>query len=294
MVRFLVTTGTSKTGSATISALRSLGENDIVAGTRNVEKNQEYLKSIGASSVVHFDHDDEASIEKAMEGVDAVYVSLGNVLDIAPVYSRVEKIASKHSVKTIAGIGAIISPDSSVYELYNSAEAVILNSKLQSFVVAPSWFFENWKISPIIEQLQSGTVYTASGEGLVGYISAKDIGAVSAHALINPSKYNKQRLVITGPKAISESQIVSEIAKTVLQKDIAYVSLPIPDFKAALVNLQYPGFVVDFFAELESLKLSGSASVVTNTVADVTGKEPISLEEWAAEWAKELKGKPTQ
>jgi uncharacterized protein YbjT (DUF2867 family) len=293
MVRFLITAGNSKTGSATIVALRALGvsANDIFAGSRSPASSESALKALGAGHVIPFDHDDEASIEKALVGIDRVFVAVGATLRIAPVYARVEKIASKSgsSVSFIVGIGAVLYKGP-ISEDFALAEKHILDSKLASAVVSPNWFFENWKNPSLFAQIKAGTVYGSSGTGKVAQIAAEDIGKVSATVLLNPSKYDGQRLIISGPEALTEAEIVNVIGKVALEKPegIVFVNIPEQDYRGALAQAGISADWIDFLYELEEAKAAGAAATATTTVKDVTGHEPISVQKWSEQLKKEL------
>lgn len=302
MPRYLITTGSSKTGAATIVALKNLGVSaaDIVAGSRDPARSEAQLKALGAGHVIAFDHEDEAVIEKALVGIDAVLVSVGATLRIAPVYSRVERIASKSgsSVKSIVGIGAVLNgrddaalaSAGDVAKDFAAAHKAITSSKLDSAIVAPNWFFENWKLPSTWAQLQAGTVYGSSADGKVAYIAAQDIGNVAAVVLTNTHKYNGQVLEITGPQALTEGEAAAIVAKIALGKadGAQYVSVPEADFRQALTDAGLPAGWVDYLYELETIKAAGFASAVTTLVKDVTGRDPVSAEAWAKQLAAEL------
>ena len=294
MPRYLITTGSSKTGSATIKALKNLGvsPSDIVAGSRDPSRSEAQLKALGAGHVVQFDHENEESIAKALVGIERVLVSVGSTLRIAPVYARVEKIASQagSSVKAIVGIGGILFGDGEVTADFELAQKTILDSKLDSVVVAPNWFFENWFEPALTSQIQAGTVYGSSADGKVAYIAAQDIGNVVAAVLTDPHKYNNQRLIITGPAAFTEGEIADILAKEGLGKPegAAYVNVPEDAYRGALAGSGIPAPWIDYLYELEVAKAANAAAEVTTTVKDVTGKEPVSLQTWAKNYAKGL------
>jgi uncharacterized protein YbjT (DUF2867 family) len=73
MVRYLITSGNSAVGKSVIKALVALGEKDIVAGARDVEKSRAELNAAGASEVVHLDLYNVDSLKAAFKGTTKIF-----------------------------------------------------------------------------------------------------------------------------------------------------------------------------------------------------------------------------
>jgi uncharacterized protein YbjT (DUF2867 family) len=291
MPRYFITSGTSKTGLATITALRELGVEpaDIVAGSRDPARSESQLKQAGVGEVRFFDYENEESIAKAFDGIDRVAIAVGGQLRWSHLYTRIERVASQpeSSIKAIVGIGAILNGDGPVTQDFNAAEKVILDSKLVSAIVAPNWFYENWSLPGTFSQLLSGAVYGASGNGKIAYIGARDIGNVVAAVLVNPEKYNGQKLEITGPEALTEAESAAVVAKYGLGRTTgtAYIHMSEEAYRNWASENGMSPERIDFYYELEVIKGSGHAGKVTTTVKDVTGKDPLSFQQWAEQFA---------
>lgn len=295
MVRYLITSGTSKTGLATILQLRALGApaEDIFAGTRDPVRNEKQLHGIGAGHVALFDQNDDSSIEKALVGIDRVCITIGGTWQFKDIYSRIERLASKpgSSVSALICIGSLLGQEFPSATDFALAEETILASKVPHAVsVAPNWFFENWTQPESFPQLEQGTVYGACADGKVAYIAVEDIGRVLATVLFEPSKYNRQRLVISGSEALTEPEIVSIIGKVALGKPegIKYIHQTKEEYCDMLSKAGMPTEFVGLMYGLEDLKQRGFGAEVTTTVKDVTGRAALTTTQWAEKLAKQF------
>ena len=85
-------------------------------------------------------------------------------------------------------------------------------------------------------------MYLPHGDAYHAPIAGEDIGRTVAAILGNPEKYNRERLILTGPERLSQSDIAA-IASKVLSKPIEYVSLPYDQWAEAM---KQTGLLSDF------------------------------------------------
>jgi NAD(P)H dehydrogenase (quinone) len=298
MVRYFITYGTSKTGAATIVGLRSLGVDpqNIVAGTRDPIANGPRIKALGAGHVVHFDFEKVESMENALVGIDRVaLMHVGSAAQF-PAFSRFLQVATRpgSSVRSVVSIGGA-AVEGDVAKDYQDAEKLILTCSLESVVILPNWFLENWKEPLTSAGIQSGTVYGSAKDGKIAYIAVQDIGDVVSRILVDgPKEWNGQRLYLSGPESLTEQELLSIIGKTVFGRDVAYVNLEPADYKAVLLGAEVPEDFAQTLIELEETKSTGHAAKVTPLIKRITGHEATSAMTWASQWASELKASSSQ
>jgi len=292
MVRYLVTFGNGHTGKATITALRALGETDIVAGARDPVASEASLKAAGASQVVEFNFSKPETITSALQGVERVFQAHGRLEDEVGSTKLLTSAVLQpgSSVKVISRVTALIADPESPHLGVRTDGLCALALKetgLTWFTVGPTFFMENW-LDRRLSAIKAGAVYGAAGEGRTSYIAVSDIGKVAAHALRNPEKYNGRHLGITGPSALTESECLQAIsAATGLSAK--YVSVPAPQLQEALMEKGVPPPMIDFIVMLEGLKNSGIVAPVSPVVREVTGCDPITFDQWALENAVRFK-----
>jgi len=284
----LITSGNSQCGSATITALRKFYGNNyrIVAGARDPAKDKAKLEALGADSVIEFDFDKPELVKKAVQsGIDRVLHVHGNPtadLTLLAKWSAVMADALKgSSVKYVVRLGGAQGDSKSPHPLVRAqgqADDTFRATGIPYATSGPNFFNENWFGQ--LDQLKSGTVYGAAGEGSAAYIAVHDIGEVTAHLLNNPEKYQGKHFSLTGPAGISDSHCVEIISKAT-GKPIKYVNLSVEDLKNALRKKGLPENVVELIAALETVKASKMPGTVSPVVSEILGRPATSFEEWA-------------
>jgi uncharacterized protein YbjT (DUF2867 family) len=102
---------------------------------------------------------------------------------------------------------------------------------------------------------------------------------------LHPEKYNGRILEITGPESLSFTDLAAILGKEI-DKQIVYVAVPAKAALDGMIQSGMPEFLASGLVDLFTYFAEGRAAALTNTVKDVTGKEPISFERFAREHAK--------
>jgi uncharacterized protein YbjT (DUF2867 family) len=147
----------------------------------------------------------------------------------------------------------------------------------------PNGFMQNF-INYNAETINSqNAFYGSQGDGKVSHIDLRDIAAVAVKTLTE-SGHEGKAYTLTGPEALSNARI-AEILSEDTGREIRYVDLPAEQFKQALVGAGLPEWSADALVDLQQLYRSGAASAVTNDVAQLLGRRPISLEQFSRDYA---------
>lgn len=126
----------------------------------------------------------------------------------------------------------------------------------------------------------AGVVFGISGRSPVGFVAASDVMRVLA-AIINGSGHEGQEYVCSGPEAIDMPTVV-RILGQVLGRDLDYIDLPEDELRSLMVQhaKQDPEIIERLIlSHLRSWR-DGNGDVVTDTVEELTGVPPISVQEW--------------
>ena len=123
------------------------------------------------------------------------------------------------------------------------------------------------------------TMYGATRNHGVNYVSPNDVAEVAVRVLLAPSEHYDKMYTLTGPKAITEQQVASQISKY-LRKPIMYVDQPLNKFG---MNLKSPRFVVDDMVAFERVKATGTEedhAFVSDDIETICGHPPETYEEY--------------
>jgi uncharacterized protein YbjT (DUF2867 family) len=136
---------------------------------------------------------------------------------------------------------------------------------------------------------KEGLVYSASGDGKIPYVDARDVAAVAFVTLTQPGHLGK-KYVVTGSEAISYRQ-AAEIIGAAIGKPLRFVDESPDEARARRVREGLPPAVVESALAIAAYQRAGGKTVtITSTVADLTGRPPRTLAEFAREHAAVFRG----
>jgi uncharacterized protein YbjT (DUF2867 family) len=128
-----------------------------------------------------------------------------------------------------------------------------------------------------------GAFYCPAGEGKMGMVDVRDIAAVAVAALTQPGHMGR-KYVVTGPEAISYTQIAEKLSAAI-GRPVRYVNVTPDEAKQSMLQVGMPAWLVDALLELYGVVRGGYGAVVTKAVEQVTGKKPRSFDEFARDHA---------
>ncbi len=126
----------------------------------------------------------------------------------------------------------------------------------------------------------AGVVFGISGTSRIGFVAASDIMRVLS-VVMAESGHDGQEYVCTGPEAVDMPTVVAQLS-AVIGRRIDYIDLPEDELKSLMVQYgrQDPDVIERLVMGHMRAWRDGRADVVTTTVADITGQEPLSVAEW--------------
>ncbi|MCB2107923.1 MAG: SDR family oxidoreductase [Rhodobacteraceae bacterium] len=271
----LLTGATGKTGGAAAKELA--GKGPLRAIVRNADK-AKALKDMGVELVVG-DVGDPESLKKAMTGVEQALLVLPNGEHQERLEMQFVDVAKASGVKKIVKVSSIeAAPDSklAMQRLHCKVEDHIKASGLAWTMVKPSFFMANFFANAATIKA-NGTIVMPGGKGKIGMIDNRDIGAVIAHVMTT-SGHDSKNYLISGPEALTFSDAAQAFSE-VLGKTVVYIDQPVADFEAMLAKF-LPAWHAHEVAALFGGIAEGTLDIVTPTVKELLGRDPISLKQF--------------
>jgi len=270
--QILVTGATGNIGGEIVKLLKGK-KADFVAATTG--------RSIEGVDSVTLDFADTQSLEVAMQGISTLFMVLANHPDMLGWGRNVIDTAKKCGVKHIVrSSGSLADPNSTigVRKVLAETNQYLEDSGIDYTITAPSFFMQNF-INFFADDYKNGAIYQPAGQGKIGWVDVRDIAAVNVEVLLNPDRFKKQKLTITGSEALSYTEAVN-LMNEVLGKESEYV--PVTDETAiqAMRDMQFPQFLIDVMIGLNHCIIEGYAEELTDTVEKVTGNKPISFKQF--------------
>lgn len=266
----LVTGATGTIGRALVAELQACGADFAVMSSK-----------AGAGSV-QGDFADVASLEQAFRGVDTLFLLLPLVpgkLALAQNALQAAHAAGVRHIVRSSGAGADAHSPVSLAALQGQIDAMVADSGIAHTFLRPNGFMQNW-VTFSAAALKAGVYCAPHGDGAQSVIDTRDIAAAAATVLMNPAAHAGQAYTLTGPEAMTDTQMLAQIAAAAGHA-ISYTDVPEATAREAMAGM--PPVMVDWFMSLNHVIKQGWAAGVTDDVMRLTGKPPRRFADFVAE-----------
>jgi NAD(P)H dehydrogenase (quinone) len=126
------------------------------------------------------------------------------------------------------------------------------------------------------------TLYGASMNRGVNYVSPNDVAEVAVRVLLEPCAHYDKKYTLTGPEPITDLEI-SDLLSKYLKKPVVYVDQPIEEFSTEIKLGGYPQWMVADLVAMEKIKASGteeSIAFLSGDIETICGHPPESFEDY--------------
>jgi uncharacterized protein YbjT (DUF2867 family) len=199
-----------------------------------------------------------------------------------------ERTGVRHVVK-LSAQGADADSPMRIGRIHSECERLLKGSDMAWTFLRPSIFMQT-TLAYAGQVAAEGRFYAPLAEAKTSMIDARDVAAVAARALTEAGHEGKVH-ELTGSEAISHRDIAEKLS-AVLERPVEYVEVSIEDARGSMVGMGMPEWLADAVAELFEVREAGFLAGVTSTVAEITGREPRSYEEFARDHKEAFSGTP--
>jgi uncharacterized protein YbjT (DUF2867 family) len=278
--KILITGATGNVGAEVARLLAARG-----VPMRALVRNRAKAKSIELPNVeiAEGDMDKPRTLGPALAGVDKVFLVSSpeprqvelqaNVIDAA------KQAGVRHIVK-ISAKGAAPDALSAFQRWHAETEQYLARSGMAFTYLQPNFFMQNaLSFAPSIAS--DGKFYGSMKDGKASFVDLRDVAAVAANALADPGHEGKT-YVVTGPEAFSFSDMARRLSSAI-GKSVTYVDLPREALVQAMMGSGMPDWQAQGIADLYEWGSTGAEAGVTDVVAKVGKKTPITFDQFARE-----------
>ena len=281
----LITSAIAKTSYHTAQLLLAQGKKIRVL-TRKKSEKVEQLASQGADVAIG-DFHDIFSLERSFEGIKKVYFTYPFVPGLLEAASNTAAVAREAGVELLINMSQIISEkghQSPATRQHWLSENLFDWANIGAVHLYPGLFMDNLLVIAAMTIIQQGKIYLPWADGKHAPLYSGDIGKVIATLLTSPSPnvFVGKKLILTGGQSRTMTEI-SELIAQIIGRSVAYVNIADKDWVKAiqasdsmLNNSQFLGHAPALSADIRDQKFD----VVTSTVQQITGDEPLSLHEF--------------
>lgn len=273
----LVLGATGNVGPHVVSELVALGEHPRVL-VRDAARARAVLGE--DADVVAGDMTDPADLVAAVDGVDSVFLLSPHSFAMADVQLGVIRALRRTGIRIVklSGTSSAITPDGPyACREHWEIERVLADSGQPFVILRPNSFMQVLVGQLMMAALRAtGTVVNPIGTSGISLIDARDVGAVAARVLTRPD-WDGQTLVLTGPRPVAYAEL-ARLVSARTGTPAAVVDVTLDQVRASLIGRGMADWEADHFREMYELFRAGESEFVTDTVAQVTGAAPRTVE----------------
>ena len=219
----LVIGGTGNVGTPLVELLRKADVNYKVLVRSEISEHK--LKNQGVATV-RGALGDWPSIKRAIDMVDTVFLLSSPELNLFELHKGLIDIASENGVRKIVRLSsqpAQTNADVPMYGMHAQADDYLIASGIDYAILRPDYFMQNMQNmhAPFIKQNNMFAQYL--GDASIPMVDTRDIAKAAFHTLL-ADEFNGQIHYITGPRAISFTDVANALSKS-LGRQINYMSL---------------------------------------------------------------------
>lgn len=263
----LVIGGTGKTGRKVVELLKNQNQN-VRIGSRNESPS--------------FNWDDPNSWQKALEGMDKVYIVYYPDLAVPGAFESIQgliEIAKKTGVKK-----AVLLSGKGEKEA-ERCEQVVANSGLDYTLVRASWFNQNFSESFFLDPILAGHIALPMPNTRIPFVDTGDIAEVVVEALMNET-HNGKTYEITGPNALTFEEAINIIADST-GRDLKYQAVSQEEYNTMMKAAGVPADYIWLFDYLFREVLGNPNNhVITSDVEKVLGRKATDFKAYTIKTAK--------
>jgi len=262
----LVTGGTGKTGRRVAAQLRERGVACRV-GARAV---------VSGEGARRFDWTDRATWDNALKSVSAIYLVAPPIAgDPAPMMIDFIQRARERGITWFVLLSSSLLPAGG--PAMGTVHLWLQENVAEWAVLRPSWFMQNFSEGQHLATIRDeDSIYSATEDGRVPFVSADDIAASAVAALTCTSSFNTD-FVLTSDRAITYDEIAERISRAI-GRTISHRRLS----AEALAERHRVRGMGQIFAQtlaaMDAAIAAGAEDRVTGCVEYLAGRSPITFD----------------
>ncbi|MFE2187458.1 NAD(P)H-binding protein [Streptomyces sp. NPDC059455] len=291
----LVTGAAGSTGAVGRTVVEELRRRELPvrAMVHREDERAEALRATGAE-VVAGDLTRAPDVARVLDGCGRMYFGMSvspkyleatmTTAAVARDYARLDALVNM-SQMTVSQMDLTSTSESTQQREHWLAEQALNWSGLPVTHLRPTVFMENPLFTTFAYHsiAEEGTIRLPFGAGRTSPVAARDVAAVVAAILVDPSSHIGRTYHLTGPASIDMTAMAEEFAaalgRPVAYVDVSYEAWVNHDLKA----LGLPGHLFDHLATMARLHAENRYDRRTDDIETITGRPATGVREYVRE-----------
>ena len=282
MSSILVTGGTGAIGTEVV---RALAERRVAVRALARDPARAVARLGDGAEIVRGDFADRTSIERALDGVQRVFLCCPNHPRQADYEAAVIDAAAAAGVDRIVKIsanGASVGSLLEFWDVQGRLERHLQESGVPAVVLEPSLYMSLLLASAEAIRF-TGKLFAPAGDAKITMIDPRDVAAVAVVALTTDG-HEGRSYVLTGPEAVTFGHVARELS-AVAGRPVEYVDISDQAALDGMLRSGMPEWVAERLVVLFGLLRRGVMSTPTDVVRVLTGREPRSVADFVRDHA---------
>jgi len=289
MSNILITGATGNVGFEVIRFLYKTGSSHrIIAGVRNIGKAKNVYKDFPKLDFVHFDFDDFETFDKALKGIDRIFLLRPPHISEVDKYFRPLILRMKeNSINEIVFLSVQGAEKSKVIP-HNKIERLITENSLDYIFLRPGYFMQNLTTTLISDIKTKREIILPAGRAKFNWIDIENIGEAGAILLDKFGVYKNQAIEITGLENESFGKVTSLINEAI-ENPIRFRNVnPFRFYRIKKQEGMVKGMIIVMIL-LHFLPRFQKAPRISDFYERLTGEKPTSLKTFIEREKKKFK-----
>ena len=255
---------------------------------------QDAAKAPGGVTTAIADFGEPPSLQRALEGVEAVYLVCAPIRELVTLESNMVDACKQAGVRQIvlnSALGAADYPKS-FPSWHRKVEDKLEASGISYTVLRPNSFMQNILTYSAPSIRRSGAFYAAMGNARTSLIDVRDVARVAAAALTSAAHENKT-YELNGPEALTNAEVAEKISRA-SGREVRYVEIPEEQQRKSMLDQGMPEWQVTALLDLQAYYTGGKGGETDNVLASLLGHAPSTLDRFLSEFSDSFRAEASK
>ena len=287
MTKVLITGATGNVGTEVIKSLHNIHHQlDLYAGVRDPTSEDNKSGSLKIK-FIQFDFTDSTTYETALDGCGILFLLRPpQISEVAKYFVPIIDTCKAKGVQHIVFL-SVQGVEQSKIIPHHKIEKLIVDSKIAYTFLRPAYFMQNFTTTLHDDLVNKKRVYLPAGNVKFTLVDVRDIGLVAAWVLANTAQHSNKSYELTCKDKLSFPEMAKKLSD-ILQTQIQYVSPNLVSFFVTKRRAGTPTMLILVMIMLHYLPRFQKEPEITNWIEQITGKQPITFEQFITDNKKAL------
>ncbi len=284
-IKFLILGATHNIAFLTAKILNESGKK-VIAAVENPNEVSPFEALNIETQLIDFDNID--SILKITKGIKRLFFILPFNEKMVSRTENIVKAAKKNNVKFLvrySTLGAIFDSKYSFIKHNGNADKIVMDSDISHSIVKPNILMQNLFAKEYLEMLKNNEIKMPFNEVKISFVDARDIANVVAEILLEAEYHHNSIYNLTGAESITYKQVCEVLSKN-LKRNISFHPCSEEEIIKELKNKNLSEFLIEAMISFAHFINDEFAAAGSNTIRQITGKNPIRFEKFVQEHLK--------